>query len=103
PADDPGEQFAEAYIRIGVCTATGWHTCCELRITQGREPAGDATHDKEQHHARPALEAGLAHTAETTRTDDGCDTEEGEVAYGEVPAQHMPTVYLAFGGGGAVQ
>ncbi len=92
PADDPGEELAEAHVGIGVRAAAHRHPRGELGIAQRREAAGHAAHDEQQHHRRPTARAGLAHAAEAARPNDRRDAEEGEVAHpqGAMQAAAMP-------------
>jgi uncharacterized repeat protein (TIGR01451 family) len=93
-ADDPGKEFPEAHIGVGVCAAAHRHARGELRIAQRGEPTGDPAQDEKHHHPGSAAETGLAHAAETTGADDGRDAEEGEVADPERPPHRPPVLHI---------
>ncbi len=53
PADDPGEDFTERQIGIGIGASGDWDQCGELCIAQRNEGAGEARKREGQHHAGP--------------------------------------------------
>src|SRR4051794_25698079 len=46
PTDDPGDEFTERAVAVGVCRTRDRHCCRELRITE----SGEGTHDTREYH-----------------------------------------------------
>ncbi len=80
PADDPGDEFAEGGIAVGVGGAGDGDDGGELRIAEAGEGAGEASEDKAKGDGGTRVESsGLAGEGEDSGTDDSADSESDEV------------------------
>jgi hypothetical protein len=80
PADDPGDQFADAGIGIAIGAAGAADGSRQLGIGQRGEGAGGAGQNEGQHDRRPGMLCrDHAGEHEDARADDAADAEHGQV------------------------
>ena len=74
PADDPGEDFAERGVAVGVGGAGDGDHGGELGVAEAGEDAADARDDEGEHHAGAGVaRGGRAGEHEDASADDGAD------------------------------
>ena len=88
PADDPGEQFTERGVGIGVGRSCYRHHGSKFRIAERRKDAGDARDDV-GHHQRGAcyVVGGRAGRHEDARANDGANAQGRELHRAEDAAE----------------
>ncbi len=95
PADDPGQQFAEDGVGIGIGAAGCRHHRRHLGVAKRRAAAQDAAEKKRQQHARPGQSGADPGQRIDSRPDDGADAHRHQMR----PAQRrlQPLVGILFG------
>ena len=80
PADDPGDQFADARVGIAIRAAGAADGAGQLGVAQGGEGAGGTGENEGQHDGRAGM-LGRDHAGEheDARADDAADAEHGQV------------------------
>jgi len=88
PADDPGDQFADAGIGIAVSAAGAADRARQFRIAQCGEGAGDTGQNERQYDGRPGMLC-RDHTGEheNARADDAADTQHSQIKSAEATFQ----------------
>ena len=98
PADEPGGQFAQRGVGIGIGRAGDRHHGRELGVAERGEPAGHRHDEEGNHQRRPGADVlraaggGGAGRGEDARADDGAHPEHGELQRAQRAAQLMPRV-----------
>ena len=88
PADEPGRQFAEGGVGVGIGAAGDRHHRGELRVGQRAEGAADRGQHEGQHDRRSGVVGGgLAGDDEDAAADHCADAEGGQPPGAEVAAQ----------------
>ncbi len=95
PADDPGEEFAQGRVSVGVCRARHGHHRGEFSIAERGKGAGAAGDDKRKHGRRAGFVFGNhADDDEDAGANNRADAETGELQWAEHGAQAMSAAYL---------
>src|SRR5207244_3384377 len=72
PADDPGEEFAERGVSVGIGAAGDWRHGGKFGIAQGGQGTAKPGNSKGDHHGRSApVGSSFAGHDEDAGTDDG--------------------------------
>jgi hypothetical protein len=79
PADDPGHQFAQRRVAIGISGARNRNDRSKLRVAEPGKCARNAGEHKAQGHGRPAQCGCLSGEREDTRANHGADAESNQV------------------------
>ena len=88
PADDPGDQLAEARVGERVRRPGDRHGAGELGVAERGERAGEAGEDERERDRGPGLLAGgLAGEHEDAGADHDADPEDGQLERAELLAQ----------------
>ena len=84
PADDPGHQFAERGVGVGVGAAGDGHRGGHLGVAEAGEGAGDRADDEGKDDRRAGVRGGgVAGEDEDAGSDDAADADHHEVRGGE--------------------
>ena len=84
PADDPGHQFAQRRIAVGVSRSGNGNDGGKLRIAEAGEGAGDSGQHKAQRHGRAGVQRRrLAGQHKDAGADDGANAERDQVERAE--------------------
>ena len=79
PTDDPGEEFAEGGVGIGVGAAADGDHGGEFGVAEPDEGAGDAAEHERHHDGRPGIAGGGGPGQdEDAGADDGADADGGD-------------------------
>ena len=90
PADDPGDELAQARVGERVRRARHRHGAGELRVAERGQRAGDAGEHERQRHGRPGLlPGGLAGQHEDAGADDHADPEHRQLDRAQLLAELM--------------
>ena len=84
PANDPGEEFSEAGVGVGVGATGGGNHGSVLGVAEAGEETADARDGEgENEGGSGVICGGGAGEHEDSSADDGADTEEGELPRAE--------------------
>ena len=90
PADDPGKQFAQGGVAVGVGAASHRNQRGELAVAERREDRGQAGQHERKHHRRAGvLRRDRSREHEDARADNGADAQGGEVHRAERPVEAL--------------
>ena len=93
PADDPGDEFAQGSVGVGIGRTRDRHHRGELGVAQRGESAGERGQQERQHDGRPRARTeriadnGGAGRGEDAGPDGGPDAERREVPFVQGPPQ----------------
>ena len=88
PADDPGDELAQACVGERVGRTSHRHRARELRVAERRQRTREAREDERQRHRRPGLlTRRLAREHEDPGADDHPDPEDGQLDRPELLAE----------------
>ena len=88
PADDPGDQFANAGVGVAISAARASDGARQLGIGQRGEGAGDTRQNEGEHDRRARmLRRHHAGEHEDARADDAADSQHGQVKCAEAAFQ----------------
>ena len=80
PADDPGEEFAQGRVAIGVGRSGDGNQRGEFGVTQAGESARNPGKDERQHDGRPGVQGRhRSRQHENAGADDGPDAERDQI------------------------
>ena len=98
PADDPGDEFAEGRVGVGVRAARDRHHRGVLGIAQAGEEAGHAREDEAQRHAGARAQRGHRTGQHEDAGADGItDAERGEIEDAERALERRMLATVSFG------
>jgi hypothetical protein len=96
PPDDPGHQFAQRGVGIGICRPADRHHGGELRVAERGESAGDGREQEREHDGGSRAQAdavaydGGPGGGEDPRADGGADAKRGQVPLAERAPEPAP-------------
>jgi hypothetical protein len=101
PADDPGDEFAQSCVAVGVGRTTNGNHRSEFGIAERGEGAGDAGDDEAKGYGGPGIvRGGRADEHEDAGADDGPDAKGDEIDRAQRALEGAFAFFTCFGAEG---